>query len=503
MPKISLFDLIPESKVEQLLKESVSQADTPLFLLDKGGRILLQAKPNNHQGQLIENKLDKIQSIDGLSRIKDTEQILTFSYNERCKLHTKSIFRDGRFLGAIASCQEGNNGFARQLTFLTARRLEDLATNTSYIENYAEEVIRNYEEINLLYDVSRMLGGVIRVERACEIILQQAMATIGAEKASIMLLDEETNELYISTARGVPPEIISKERVKVGEGICGWVAESGKALLVNDDTQYHTLVGKTSPERYKTESFLSFPLLISPMKVKKEILGVINMADKASGEDFTTYDQQLLEAIATQAAVAIKNGKLYDKLKALFFDTIEALASAIDAKDPYTHGHSRRVSQISIAISKQLAFSPEAIEEVQLAALLHDIGKIGVPESILLKPSKLDKKEWAEIRKHPVCGARIIEHISLMNSTIISGVKHHHERQDGTGYPDKLAQNAIPPIARIISVADTFDAMTSNRPYRKAMSDNEAIMILKKCIGKHLDSNTVDAFLAAYNSEKI
>jgi HD-GYP domain-containing protein (c-di-GMP phosphodiesterase class II) len=495
MSNVPLFDLISESKVEQLLKESVSQSETPLFLLDTDGRILLVAKTNNNKEKFI----DKIQSIDGLSRIKENEQILTFSYNESSKLYAKSIFRNGKCLGAIASCQQGNNGYARQLAFLTARRLEDLANSTSDIDNLSAEIVRNYEEINFLYDVSRMLGGVIRPDRACEIILQQAMQTIGAKKASIMLLDEETNELYISTARGIAPQIISTERVKVGEGICGLVAENGKALLVNDAAQYDALKGKTSPERYETESFLSFPLLISPMKVNKEVLGVINMTDKASRENFTTSDQQLLEAIATQAAVAIKNGKLYEHLKRLFVDTVEALVSTIDAKDPYTHGHARRVAQTSITISKQLGLSDESIEEVQLAALLHDIGKIGVPESVLLKPSKLDDKEWAQMRMHPECGAQIIQHISLMNPDIIDGVKHHHERQDGTGYPDRLAQNAIPSIARIISVADAFDAMISDRPYRKAMSEGDAIMNLNRSSGSQLDNNAVEAFLAAYN----
>jgi HD-GYP domain-containing protein (c-di-GMP phosphodiesterase class II) len=118
----------------------------------------------------------------------------------------------------------------------------------------------------------------------------------------------------------------------------------------------------------------------------------------------------------------------------------------------------------------------------------------------LLKPSKLDDKEWAQIRKHPGCGAQIIQHISLMNPDIIAAVKHHHERQDGTGYPDRLAQNTIPSIARIISVADSFDAMTSDRPYRKAMSDDDAIMNLNQSIGSQLDNNAVEAFLAAYNS---
>lgn len=467
MSNISLFDLLPKSQIEQVLKEGVSQADTPLFLIDQDGRVLLQAKPKNHQDQLIRDNIEELEAINGLSRdevrgfirqIKETEQLLTFSYNESHKLYIKSIFHNGQFLGAIASCQSGNNGFARQLTFLTAQRFRDLAIDTSDMDSLTSELIGNYEQINLLYDVSRMLGGVMRVDAACELILQQAMETIGVEKASIMLLDKETDELYISTARGIPAEVISKTRVKVGEGICGWVAENGEELLVNDTTQYVLSKGKTSPGRYKTESFLSFPLLICPMKVKQETLGVINMADKISGEDFDSYDLQLLEAIATQAAVAIMNGKLYDDLRILFLNTVEALASAVDAKDPYTHGHSRRISQISVAIGEELGLSPEEIEDVQLAALLHDIGKIGVPESILLKPSKLDEKEWAEIRKHPVRGAQIIEHISLMKQTIIDGVKHHHERLDGKGYPNELTQNDIPLMARIIAVADAFDA---------------------------------------------
>jgi len=529
MANISLFDFLPKSQIEQVLEESVSQTDTSLFLLDQNGRILLQVNPNNHEGQQINNYLKQLQSIDALSKLnKEVKRTLTFSCNEYHKLYAKSIFCDGHFLGAIASCQAGENGFdtqavglsspkdvsksskptqpksfAQQLTFLTARRLEDLVTETSDLDSLSSEIARNYEEINLLYAVSKMLGGVMRVDKACEIILHQAMETIGVEKASIMLLDNDTNELYISTAKGIPTEIISRTRVKIGEGICGWVAEQGEALLVNDVIQRDALKDKIAPSRYRTESFLSFPLLVSPMKVKTDVLGVINMTDKISGENFTAGDGQLLEAIATQAAAAIMNGKLYDDLKELFFDTVAALASAIDAKDPYTHGHSSRVSEISIEISKELGLSEEDIEDVRLASLLHDIGKIGVPESVLLKPSKLDDNEWVYIRKHPKQGADIIKCIRVMNRAIIDGVKHHHERPDGTGYPDKLSQRSIPLIAKIISVADAFDAMTSDRAYRSgAMSDEEAIVILKKCTGTQFSSEIVEAFLAAYNRLK-
>ena len=477
-----ILDLLPTSRLEALLEESAGQG-IQLCLVDQHGGLL--AKPRN--ATLDERSLQM-----GLRQLPERPCIAELGDDALSGIRPVQ-------LGDQLLCYVcGQGGESRehlaQIVRITAHRLEDLVALTSELDTHAEEIVRNYEELSLLYDVSHTLGGVLRIDEACELVLEQAMLSIGAEKASIMLLDKATDELYISTAQGIPVESVSQIRVKVGEGISGWVAANGEPLLVNDINAHSLPIGEFS-ERYKTESFLSFPLIATPMKVKREVVGVINMTDKMSGSAFSAGDLKLLNAIATQAAVAITNARLYDELEQQFFDTVEALASAIDARDPYTHGHSRRVTHYAVSVGRILGLSEDKIESLRLAALLHDIGKIGTPEHILLKKGRLSDAEWQEMRRHPECGAEIIQHIRRLRDPILEGVRHHHERLDGSGYPSAMEAPEISIIAKIISVADAFDAMTSDRPYRLAMTSEQAIAELRRCMRIQFDPRVVQALI--------
>jgi HD-GYP domain-containing protein (c-di-GMP phosphodiesterase class II) len=188
----------------------------------------------------------------------------------------------------------------------------------------------------------------------------------------------------------------------------------------------------------------------------------------------------------------------YDRnMRDLYLSTIKSLAAAVDAKDPYTKGHSDRVTQFALAIARKMAIEGEKLEEVQIAALLHDVGKIGIDDSILRKPGRLSEEEYAIIKMHPVFGATIMSPIKQLRE-ILPGMKYHHEHYNGSGYPDGLTAGEIPVNARIIAVADAFDAMTSDRPYQKAMDDGMAIKTLIRLAGIRYDPATVKAFVAAY-----
>ena len=181
-------------------------------------------------------------------------------------------------------------------------------------------------------------------------------------------------------------------------------------------------------------------------------------------------------------------------LSELFYKTIKSIAFALDAKDPYTHGHSMRVTLYSLALGKELNLPDEILEEIETAGLLHDIGKIAIPEKILLKPGKLTEEEFDVIKTHPALGEKLV--LSIEKLTIISNwLKYHHERYDGKGYPDGLVGEAIPISARIIAIADTYDAMTSNRAYRSALSHQEAIDEIKRCSGTQFDPNLAELFI--------
>jgi putative two-component system response regulator len=199
------------------------------------------------------------------------------------------------------------------------------------------------------------------------------------------------------------------------------------------------------------------------------------------------YQQHLEQKVEEQA----------QKIRASFFNAITALAYALEAKDVYTSGHSQRVTEISVAIAKHLGLDKESIEKIRLAGLVHDIGKIGVRESVLNKPSSLSDEEYKHVRLHSETGERILKPI-VDDGEILKAVRHHHERYDGAGYPDGLKGKQISQLARIIAVADTFDAMTSERPYRKALTPEEACAEVERCRGTQFDPEAADAFLEVW-----
>ena len=205
----------------------------------------------------------------------------------------------------------------------------------------------------------------------------------------------------------------------------------------------------------------------------------------------------IFQSLADQVAVALDNARLLGEIEGLFFQTAESLADAIEKRDPYTGGHTKRVTTYSLAIGEQLDLDPDEMRWLKLAAILHDIGKIGVEDIILRKTDKLDEAEYDKMKEHTVMGAEIIGHIKQLHG-IIPGLMYHHEKVDGKGYPEGLADGNIPLIAKIVAVADTYDAMTSDRPYRKALTREEAFGELRRCVGTQFDKLLVDSFIKTF-----
>ncbi len=263
-------------------------------------------------------------------------------------------------------------------------------------------------------------------------------------------------------------------------------------------------------------------VLCVPCYFKKDLLGVLVLGRKISSEPFTRGETGFFVTLANDAAMALANAQLIENLQvkideikelyirehSIFIHTAIALAAAIDARDPYTHGHTERVTNYCLSIARELEGVPEVgnyrnfRETLQIAALLHDIGKIGIPDRVLNKHGKLDPEEYEEIKKHSVIGATIINPIKELGD-VVKEVRHHQECYDGSGYPDGIRGTKIPLIARIIAVADAFDAMTSNRPYRKKLNIEDAVQELKRCSGSQFDPIIVSAFLLAYEKGKI
>ncbi|MFH0801645.1 MAG: HD domain-containing phosphohydrolase [bacterium] len=351
-------------------------------------------------------------------------------------------------------------------------------------------------EISAIYEISEALGSTLNQDDVLKLIVQNARGAFNAQVVSLMLLDKGNGTLEITCAEGLSSEIIQNTQIKIGEGIAGKVAKSGQPLLLVDvqDTQH--------PDMDKgMKSALSVPL-----KINNEVIGVLNVS-KTSRYRFTEHDLKLLFNLAGLASQAIERASLYQDLKGsldemenTYISTVTALSAAVDAKDPYTLGHVRRVTRYGMAIALEL--DPNLLKDdmFHYALVLHDVGKIGIPDNILTKPGPLSTEEWELIKTHPEVGAKILSPIKFLHKAV-EAVQHHQERFDGNGYPNGMKGDEIPLVARIIAVADAFDAMTTDRIYRKAISFEEAKEEILKNSGSQFDPLVVQAFFTALEKD--
>lgn len=361
--------------------------------------------------------------------------------------------------------------------------------NTRLLEKSEKKI----KELSTLMEVSKAINSTLNLEELLSIVMNLAKNVMRAEASSLMLLDEESKELIFKVALGEKGEKVKDYRVPVGKGISGWVAKHGKPLLIPDvskDKRFFSELDKKTD--FKTRDILCVPLLI-----KDKIIGVIQVINSIGRRCFSQDDIGFFEAMARESAVAIENARLFTDLENLIFDIIKSFALSIEARDPYTRGHSERVTNFSLIIAKEMNLPEKEIEVLKETSLLHDIGKIGVRDSVLLKPSSLTDEEFEQIKLHPSVGSNIVCSIRHLRH-IIPGIRSHHERIDGRGYPDKLAGDEIPLFGRIISVADAFDAMTSDRPYRNGIEKEKSLEIIKANIGTQFDPIAAKAFISAY-----
>jgi putative nucleotidyltransferase with HDIG domain len=237
------------------------------------------------------------------------------------------------------------------------------------------------------------------------------------------------------------------------------------------------------------QSFLGVPLW-----TRQKFVGVLCLGSKKTGERFTKDDVSLLTTLGAQAALSIYNAQLYEMREQALLDTITALAHAIEAKDTYTINHCEKITGRAVALAEHLSLSRSEIENIRLGSILHDVGKIGVPDAILNKPGKLTADEYERIKEHATIGARIVQSVGALQG-VVPIVRHHQERYDGSGYPDGLCREHIPIGARIIAVVDAYGAMTEDRIYRKAPGHDVAIAELKRYSGTQFDPDIAAAFI--------
>jgi HD-GYP domain-containing protein (c-di-GMP phosphodiesterase class II) len=354
------------------------------------------------------------------------------------------------------------------------------------------------ERLALLSQLSQILNSTLDHKEIRRRATEAATRLLKAEAGSLLLLNEEKGELYFEVALGEREEDIKTISLNFGEGIAGWVAQHGKPLIVNSPERDRRFFrGVDERTEFKTRN-----IICAPVKVKEKTVGVLEAVNKQDGGKFNKEDLSLLTSLADQVAIALDNSRLYQELEDMFFQMADSFADAIEKRDPYTGGHTQRVTLYSQAIAKYLPLEPLERKWLKITSVLHDIGKIGIEDYILKKPERLNPEEFEMIKRHSEIGAKIVEHIRQLKQ-IIPGVKYHHEQVNGRGYPDGLTGKDIPALARIVAVADTYDAMTTDRPYRKAMAKEAAVEEMKRCSGTQLDKEVVEAFIQAYEKGEI
>jgi len=364
---------------------------------------------------------------------------------------------------------------------------EDEIIKEREICELTENLLNSYEEISLLYKISTSISVSSSPMEIMDLIISELLH----------VLDVEAVAAVEAAPAGAEPGS-HRRALSAGEPVTD---QQGLGRLY----QLYVEHGPSDGRPYIENNFAAtrwanrFPgirnLMITPLVYQRETLSVLMTFNKRDVRGFESNDAKLVASIAGESAVHLKNSRLYEDLRDLLYNVIRALSSAIDAKDPYTCGHSERVAFIARSIAERLHLPPTEVESVYLSGLLHDVGKIGISEDVLRKPGKLTDDEMDHVRSHPEIGARILGSLKQLDD-ILPGVRHHHERIDGKGYPLGLKGEEIPLIGRIICVADGYDSMTSDRPYRSAMPEEKVFGELRRCSGSQFDPEIVDVLFS-------
>ena len=384
----------------------------------------------------------------------------------------------------------------------------DPPENSNAAHLLAEERIINSRlaRLTLLYEVGRSLASLVHLDDLLNGIVAAAAEVMQARASSLMLVDPSGEYLTFEVAFGEKGPQLKGLRLPLdGKSVAGKVARTGDPLIVDDVNQIPYFSGDVD----RTLEFQTHNILCVPLHGQAGTIGVIEVLNKVTGERFSEDDVALLTALAGSAAVAIENARLYEEtasraaelaamvseLQRTYIGTMHALSALLDARDASTQGHSQRVVQYTLAIAHALGITNrEQLQIIHYGALLHDVGKIGVPDAILRKPTGLTAEEWIEMRKHPEIGYQMLKNIDFLQKALPI-VRYHHERWDGSGYPHGLSGEAIPLEARIFTIADSFDALRSERPYKRGLSHEQAIERLVADRGTHFDPMVIDAFL--------
>lgn len=363
--------------------------------------------------------------------------------------------------------------------------IADLASELEQININLQNVV---EHLSTIYKIGLAINSTMDIDRLFNLIVKTTTTTLKANIGYVILYDKEQQMLNVTNLIGNGKLIAPEKAIPMTDSsVSSWVIKNRKPLLIADinETPQFDVFSALGYER-KT-------LICAPLIVKDDIIGTISAVNKIDNSKFCQDELEMLITIAAQAAIAIKNATLYEEQQQTYLNTIQALVSAVEASDSYTRGHSERVTRYSLEIGRRMNLSSDRLQVLERAAILHDIGKIGIDLSLLHKEGKLTAKDVHELQQHPLIGMKILEPIEFLLD-VRTCIGQHHERYDGLGYPNHIKSSELLQEARILTVADAFDAMTTDRPYRKALTLEAAMAELNDNSGSQFDPQIVEVF---------
>uniref|UniRef100_C6E6J2 Metal dependent phosphohydrolase n=1 Tax=Geobacter sp. (strain M21) TaxID=443144 RepID=C6E6J2_GEOSM len=407
---------------------------------------------------------------------------------EKLAFHRETHQLNGRLEEQIREIENLNVNLEERIEEIEEAnyKIADLAGE---LEDKNTNLEKAVAKLSTLYRLGLAINSTIEVEDLYQLVVKTTMDTLQAQVGYIILYDALHGDLKVINLVGHRNPNAEAMRVPMKpSSVSSWVIQNCKPLLITDIAQMPEF-DPVSPLGFERKT-----LICAPLMVKDEMIGTLAVVNKLNNTVYNHEELELLSTIAAQASIAIKNAMLYDEQQKTYLNTIQALVSAIEASDSYTRGHSERVTRFSLALARKLELPQNRLKVIERAAILHDIGKIGINLSLLHKEAMLTSEDVAELQQHPSIGMKILEPIEFLYDVRLC-IGQHHERYDGTGYPNRLRAEELLLESRILAIADAFDAMTSDRPYRKALKLEVAIAELAENSGSQFDPALVPIFI--------
>jgi len=374
--------------------------------------------------------------------------------------------------------------------------LAEIAATTLRRMRLYEDTLRRVKQLQALQIIDRAITSSLDMHLTLNLLLEQSLEPLGADAADVLLYDANFMRLHLVASRGFRNRKLDSFDLGLGQDAVGKCVSERRPIHVFSLKTYPNFPQRT--ELFQQEEFLSYVGI--PLIAKGQIKGALEVFFRRYFNPDPDW-MEFFQGIAQQAALAIDNAQMFSELERSHFElsiaydaTILGWSNALDLRDKETEGHSQRVTDLTVQIAKAMGISEEKIVHIRRGALLHDIGKMGVPDHILFKPGPLDEEEWKIMRQHPQYALDMLSPIAYLKPALDIPFCHH-ERWDGSGYPRGLKGEEIPIAARIFAVADVYDALTSDRPYRKALSHQQAVDYIRQQRGIQFDPKVVDVFL--------